>query len=242
MKFRNIVITFALLFMGLSQLKAQDVLFREDREKDSLVSSFGANQKHYLNLFIGTGFVAGNSEGDIAVRYPNSTEFITGLKYKRKLNRILSAGAELGYRYTRFALSQREEIDFPDTIFNTGRNKHESEKFGFHALPLSIFLRFNFDPRRGNTTGNYLELSGLGDWIFSNEYVVDDVLDDKTKRKMKFTGMPFVNPLQYHASAKIGMRWLALGLRYRFSDYFKSSYAYPELPRFSVTAEINFVR
>lgn len=242
-KYIHLLKILIILFLSaFTKANAQDVLFREDREKSPVDSLFGANQKHYFHLFLGTGFIAGNSEGDIAVRYRNSIEFISGFKYKLKLNRFLSVGADIGYRYTKFAISQRDIIDFPDTILVTGRNTHESEKFGFHALPLGVFLRFNFDPRRGNTTGHYLELGGTGDWVFSKEYVVDDVLDDKTKRKTRFTGLPFVNPLQYHASAKIGMRWLALGVRYRFSEYFKTSYNYPQLPRFSVTAEINFVR
>ena len=220
---------------------AQTKILEVDRKIDTLPKTFGANLKNYLQMYIGYGFVVGQSEKGAAIKYGSSSDFVLGFRYKRKIGNVYSIGYDLNYHRTSFYLVQNSMKIIPDTIL------HDKEKFVFNAFGLSLYNRFNFDNHRGNYMGYFLDLGAGGDWDFNIKTVSEDKINGNivttSTKKLKY-----VNPYNYYAFTRLGFNKYILSAAYRISDQFIDSLAkvygsyknYPELPRIIIGLQIGF--
>ena len=65
-----------------------------------------------------------------------------------------------------------------------------------------------------------------------NKMPNDNIVETYTRK------LDYYNPLNWGVVARIGFNRYIISATYRMSDYFKSSFKYPELSRLSVSAQI----
>jgi hypothetical protein len=200
---------------------------------------YGPNGKNYFQGYSSFAFMAGPSDTGVGINYGLSNEGAFGWRYKRRLTGMFSLVGDLGFRTAQFNISQPKKNYFLDTTFwHRSAVEHKKERLGYFSIDLGGFIRINFDPRRGDYLGHYLDLGATGSYLFSNRYIT---LDDQRNARVKtrFTRMPYTNPFQYELTGKLGFNILALVVKYRPTDIFKPEYKFPEFSRFLIGLEIS---
>jgi len=217
------------------QLKAQEVLLHEEVTADTVTPTFGPNYRNFLHSFMAYGAVFGGTEGGgTAIRYGNSGDFLFGVRYKYRVSNFFSWGAEAYYRALFYSIKQDSTKTFPDTLIN------DKERLTFHNLSAGLYLRFNFERKRGNRVGNFLDLGGYGEWTFRLTQFTRNKLPDGKVVRTHITGLNYYNAFNYGAMARLGFNRLIFFASWRFSDLFKSSKNLPELPRLTVGVQVGF--
>jgi len=148
MKFIKILLVASLLFLVFPAF-SQRVVLHTNVDKEYQIPKKGANRQQYFwvqfSLF-GTDLAFG--ELDSKQNFGNYFGLSFNKKYK--LNGVLSHGFGWGVHSQVYHLS------------DSGLNKlsHPSWDKGkliFKGVNVNYFVRFNFDPKRGNIVGSYLD-------------------------------------------------------------------------------------
>ena len=226
------------LFSLQINVKSQIVLLHEDVKADSVVSRFGPNRTHYLQMYYGAGFILGNSDSTGADIKPWKSYYLSaGFRYKLKLGKYYAIGLDAAYQYNSFRLKQNPTNFLPDTFL------HKKERLNFHNLSASFFNRINFK-KRGDIIGNYLDFGCYADYIFSSTHYYRDatVLGNVSRETAVHEHkLQYVNNYDYGFFARIGWEGFAFWGQYRVSDLFDKNYniKYPELPRIFIGIEVS---
>jgi hypothetical protein len=215
-----------------------EVLLEEAVDYD-FHSEYGPNGKNFFQGYSGFAFMVGPSDTGVAINYGLSSEQFLGWRYKRRLSGMFSLVGDMGFRAAQFNISQPKGNYFLDTTFwHRSGVEHRKEKIGYYSLDLGAFVRINFDPRRGDNIGRYLDLGATGSYLFSNRYVTIDE-QREARVKTRFTRFPYMNPLQYELTGKLGFNIIAIVAKCRMTDIFKPQYNFPEFPRYLIGLEIS---
>lgn len=237
MKKNQALINIFFCFFGLlfTESTAQEILLHENVAQDTVKPLIGPNYRHYLHSFMAYGAVFGGTKGNgTEVRYGYSGDFLFGLRYKFRVSNLFAWGADIYYRSLIYPLRQDSAKFFPDTILNA------KERLNFHSLSSGLYLRFNFEKKRGNRVGNFLDLGGYGEWTFRMSHFTKNKLPDGKIIRSTVTGLDYYNVFNYGAMARLGFnRWMIF-VSWRFSDLFKSSKNLPELPRLTAGVQVGF--
>lgn len=218
-----------------SIMKGQTVVLDRNVEKDTAVSRFGPNMPLFTHLYIGFSLATPPSETGAKVKYGlGSNVFRFGVRYKRKVTGIFSTGFDLEYRHTGFTMAQENGKLIPDSVL------HEKETYSFYAAGAGVFLRFNFDPHRGNFMGKYIDLYAAADYNFVRSYTAVDKLSTGEIFTGTTSRLKYIEPAGYYASLRLGFSRFLFSATYRLSGYFKAFYNLPELPRINVGVEVGF--
>ena len=213
----SILITISFLSFPFNIGRAQHQLLMEKKVDNNFrESTSGPNQKRYTEarFYYGMGINAGNTLYPVKPLGNSELEF--GLRYKIKINSILSTGLGAGYFYQSYRVDQGQK-NFPDS---TGYNR---EAFRINSLKSNIFIRINFDPKRGNYTGKYLETGLYGGWSFNQKRILLTRYDDTSesqinKSKEIQSGLNYIEKLQYGVFISLGISRYEISYRRRLSD------------------------
>jgi hypothetical protein len=235
---KNCVCPFKIMFLFiaiflLSGLTTAQTILLQETPNDKPVHSFGMNQKWYVHLYLGYGFVAGRNDPGSEIIYGNSGGFRYGLRYKRKLNPWLSLGTDIGYHGTNYCLKQNANKTFPNTSL------HKNEKLSTAAFEINIFSRFNFDGNRGDYMGKFLD---LGIAYNRNVEIAQNTIDNLpngNRLETTTTRLNYANKDTWLATARLGLNKYALTASYRLSPVFNTD-VYKEFPNFIIGLEIGF--
>jgi hypothetical protein len=227
--------TFLFLFFVLLAAprcaEAQTMLLHVDRAVDSLPQRHGQNLPRFSQLYAQGGFVAGPDEAGARIKYGNSMDFAIGFRTKYKLSGFYSLGWELELRGILYRLVQDSGKVVPNTLLN------ERELLSVSVVQVGIYQRFNFDPKRGNHMGTYLDLgASAGYQVMQN--ILRNKLPDGSVANSSITKVPYDNNLSLRLNVRLGHGHAALYGSWVLTDQFKSSYGFPELPRLTVGLEL----
>jgi hypothetical protein len=234
------VLLFLLLFLNSGMLSAQEVIL-EQKPDPSANSSFGANKAWFAQVTLGVGTLVGTGTSDnkLSINDWRSNDLSIGIKMKRKINGLLSVWLEPEYHYASYNINQTEPKITDSLFWPNGPQKHEKERFATEGILVNAFLRFNFDPKRGNFLGYYLDLGAGSNIVIDREYLSLDKKSDGSEVRTSYSNIPYMNSIGYTAFARIGINWLAFTFNYRLSSLFKSQYNIPEPSAFTAGIEIN---
>lgn len=235
---RKIFLVLILIFNAAPALKAQQILLQEDPENAGK-SNFGPNLKHFTQVHFLIGQAVGKGDEGLSINDNRSLDFMAGLKYKYKVNSIFSAGFDLNYHYYDYNIKSNKSARFPDTVFSSTYVNNVRRRFSFNTIRLDGYLRFNFDPNRGNYLGHYIDLGAGIDDILSRAFVSIDKGDDKSKIKTIVTRSPYLQKYSYSVFARLGFNWFALYANYRLNNIFVDKYNLPDAPPLTVGIELN---
>jgi len=202
-------------------IMAQQLIFEEEVEKNPGYSISGPNQTHFLEARIFYGLIFGIQEQDYPLKTLGSGEFEMMMRYKLKLNSLLSCGAGAGYINQHYRVDTKAVKDFPDN------KEYDREVFKMQSLKSTLFVRLNIDPRRGNYLGKYIESGVYGSWSFTLKRIMVDKFaesSDKAYRRSKEiqSGLDYLNRIQYGAYISLGISNFELSYRYRLSGIMNS--------------------
>lgn len=227
---------FFLLIIGLlltAPLDAQEVVIHEDLKGDTLKPTFGMNRKHYRHSFLGSHFFLGNSEGPSGkLRTGLSWAMEYGIRYKRRFNNVFSGGIEWSVKRLAYIPSDWGMAVLPY------EEEIRKERLVLIQTGPGIYQRINFQKRRGDFIGRFLDLGVYGYWNFSSRHVYsyDNARDERVK--VKTSRLSYIQPFDYGVLARLGFNNFVIRGSYRFSDHFKENSGMEEFPRFSLGLEL----
>ncbi|PKP01627.1 MAG: hypothetical protein CVU11_14600 [Bacteroidetes bacterium HGW-Bacteroidetes-6] len=196
---------------------------------DTVRPDLGPNGKRMFNTVMGFHLVIPTEVNDRApVSLGASNGFRIGYVWKYRLNNVFSLGYMVDFNTFNFRYKQNTIKDFPDTII------HQSQSVGINTLGAAVFFRINFDAKRGNIMGHYLDLGAYADLNISRYYRTKDENDLDEIIRTRVSRLSFIEKYQYGVYAAIGLNRFVLYGRYRFSDVFNSPYMSAEPPRLNV--------
>jgi hypothetical protein len=154
-----------------------------------------------------------------------------GARYKLKISRHHSIGAEISYNLYSYKINQKLGKLLPDTIM------HKSERFLFSTATMGIYTRISLG-RIGNYIGKFIDIGVYGDWVHYSDHFYKDKLDNGYVVRSHVSGLDYIQNIQYGAYVRFGITRYSVIAKYRFSDYFTESANYPELPRFTIGIQV----
>jgi len=226
-----------ILILILSQpLNGQQVVISENLKGDTAIPAFGANRKHFGHVFIGFHHINGAPELNTdKLKDLGSWVFEFGYRYKRRFSQTLSAGAELGIKKMSYSIKHWEMLHTPEA---TEIDKH---KLIFVQTGLGLYQRFNYNKRRGNFIGNYIDVGVYGDWNFNSRQVYQFRNDADEKVVVKKSKLNYISPFEYGLLTRFGFNRFAAKATYRLSDHFEETSALGEMPRFTLGVEFGII-
>ena len=194
----------------------------------------GPNLDRYGHIFIGYGFIVGDSEGDSAkIIAGSSSTFTLGWLSKWRINRWYELGFDAAYQYSSYHMKQDSSKIVPNKV------QHKTEKLVFNRIELAPFQRFKFR-NRYHSTGTFLDLGVYAGWNYriKHQTVEKDKIPGTSQSKTISLGLKYTEDFNYGAMARLGFNRFIFYARYRFSDLFTPKSDLPELPRYNVGLKI----
>lgn len=210
---------------------SQNLIFKETHVDQSYEkTTTGANRNLYswatLTLF-GTDLAV----GDIDSKQDFSNYYSFTWNHKFKMNRLFSYG--LGYGVHRQVYRLREK-----GLAVLHREAFDKGKLVYWGVNANCFWRINFDPKRGNILGKYLDLAVFGQFNFYQKAKFID--GDWSERRV---GKDFTERFVSGVEARIGHEVVALFVRYKlFSEHSKDAlppFTNLDLARWSIGLNLN---
>lgn len=206
-------------------LPAQDI--EPDPLEQYILKKRGPNRDHYGHLYLGYGFLIGDSEGDSAeIRMGTSSSFSLGWLSKWRINKWYELGFDVTYHYSSFHLVQDSTKIVPNSTI------HRREKLVFNNIQLIPFQRFKLK-NKNLSTGIFIDLGVYGGYNYriKHQTVERNQQPGAGKTKTVNLNLKYTEDFAYGAIARIGFNRLVFFARYRFSDLFTPASGLPELPR-----------
>jgi len=226
---------FIILFFNLTvfqRLEAQRYILRMDEAVDSSESNVGKNARHYNHSFIGYGFIFGPADQGAASMPFSTRAFVYGSRYKRKLSNIFAFGFDFFYKFQAYRMVQDSLKTVPNALLN------DVERMLFHSGVISPYFRINFNKKRGNKLGKYLDLGAYGEFIVAHVLFQKNTLSNGVTTRSRSTNYKYFNRINYGANFRIGGDRLALFGSYRLSDIFYPSLDMPEFSRITLGLQL----
>lgn len=210
--------------------RSQFTLFSQDVKDFSRKSKFGENCQHYVQPAFAFGFYFGKNNPGAEIYYFSSSYMSVMVRYKYKLNKFLSLGSELEVPFSWFYLKQKSGKILPDTVLNKKEWLKTTELRG------NVFIRINFDRKRGNFLGNFADIGLKSGWVTAlYDYTQNQIngLNIKVRKK----GYDFYQPVLFYGFIRLGFNKTSLIFISRFSNFMKKSGGMPDLVNYSFGIE-----
>lgn len=211
----------------------QEYLLSIEQAVDSLEPKRGKNRAHYTHPYIGYGFILGPADQGAATVAGSSREFVYGIRYKRKLSNVFSAGYDLLYKFQAYRLVQDSSKRIPSPLLN------DRERMIFHHATAMLYFRTNFKALRGDKMGKFFDLGAYGDYIFAHVLFQKNELSNGVISRNRTTRHGYFNRINYGAMMRVGGDRLSIYGTYRLSDIFYPSLQMPEMSRLTIGIQLN---
>lgn len=222
---------FVCFFFLLGFLAAQEKSDQYGRDLDALtLKKRGPNKDYYNHLFIGYGFIFGESESDSAqILTPKSSAFQLGYLWKWRITKWYELGFDVLYHYNSFHIKQDSMKIVPSS------NLHKREKIVFNNLQLAPFQRFKFKNKH-HSAGIFLDLGVYAGYNYriKHQTVESNRAQGAGNTKTVNTELKYTEDFSYGLMARIGFNRFVFYGRYRWSNLFTDDSGLPDLPIYEV--------
>ncbi|MBE0640406.1 MAG: hypothetical protein IH599_00115, partial [Bacteroidales bacterium] len=188
---------------------------------------------HFIHFFAGFGTPAGRPEhASDQLNYAASNTTLAGYRYKRRISQHISLVTDWNVRRLAFHLKQWEKFD--DPIFTTW----DKRKLVIMQSGTGLYTRINYDTKRGNYIGRYIDLGGYLAWNINSRRVYYSRGPGNERTRLKISDSGYLRPFESGLLLRLGFQNIALTTSLRFSDYFTSESGTGDLPLISIGIEI----
>jgi hypothetical protein len=213
---------------------SQDVVLWEKVNKNTGIPEKGINSSRYNHFYVGWGLNMGLLENETTVRIPSSNDYFFGYRQIYKLSNYFAAGFQLTFGKSMYSILQDGEKNVHDSIL------HKKEMYLINQGDFSVYLRLNFDRRRGAYMGHFLDLGSWGGYNFMRRRMIEDVTDYESRIRVWYKDVSYIEKFQYGVYASLGINRYVFFARYRISDLFDSAYNFSQLPALTFGFEVGF--
>jgi len=224
---------FTLIFLLLSLMPvfAQEVLLEEEDPISKMENDSGPNTRYFSHLYYGVKWPIPPQETGSEILFWKSYGMDFGHRSKIRFNNIYSVGFDFSYAFSSYRMKQSESKITPDD------QSYDKQWLRTNELRLAFFNRFNFEKRRGNHIGRFLDLGVYGAWHFREKHKTE-IEDGNSTFIGIHKKLDYFNTWNYGALARLGLNHYVITFNYRVSDLFTETSAFPELPRMTVGLEL----
>lgn len=212
-------------------LVAQEESDQYGRDLDELtLKKKGPNKDYYNHLFIGYGFIFGESKSDSAqILTPKSSAFLLGYLWKWRITKWYELGFDALYHYNSFHIKQDSIKIVPSS------NLHKKEKIVFNNIQLAPFQRFKFKNKH-HSAGIFLDLGIYAGYNYriKHQTVESNRTPGSGKTKTVNTQLKYTEDFSYGLMARLGFNRVVFYGRYRWSKLFTNESGLPDLPTYEV--------
>lgn len=195
----------------------QEVLLEETPNISPQQESWGPNRDNYIQFIMYRGQYLPVGGVMLDTKISQNQSGGVRLQYKRKLNNLFSGLFEAVYNADQFGFS----CDKPSQL--NGATNYNKELLKMHSAGINVLFRINFDKKRGNHLGSFLELGLFADYLITSKhigyYVGTEGIDKFNKVKVTESGLNYINPFQYGILLRIGSDKYGLFYRSRYTDW-----------------------
>jgi hypothetical protein len=189
----------------------------------------GPNKDHYGHIYLGYGFLGGESDDSAQIRSGKSSSFSLGYLWKWRLAKWYEVGFDLAYHYTSFHLKQDSTKKVPNRII------HRKEKLVFNSIQLSPMMRFKLR-NAYHSNGTFIDLGGYVGYFYrvKNQTRERNHAPGAGSTRIVNLDLDYTRSYDYGLLARVGFNRIILYGRYRLSDLFTEASNLPELPRVEI--------
>lgn len=219
-----------------TQSYCQTIRIREDsvQYQKHLNPKWGRNYSNMVIPIIQFNWASFPQNKGAEIIPGQSFNFRLGAAYKRKINQWFSLGAQIQYSNENFYLQQDSLKIVPDTILN------QSEWFNLQNIVTGFYLRFNFDVKRGNRYGIFLE-TGINHVLIAGTFHSrKNKLPSGETEHIKLSGLNYFQMNYGEVFGKIGWQNVSFVCTLRFTPVFKKSSGFPDLPSVKMGFELAY--
>ncbi|MCX7696825.1 MAG: hypothetical protein N2Z72_03910 [Bacteroidales bacterium] len=218
---KKILLVNVLFVFALAGLFSQSKYFREEVHFPyKKVPIVGQNGRHYFAAMYGFQVAITTHKTLLAPTSPLGTlEPTLGYIYKLRITSWFSTGLTSNYAiYGYIYLNDSMKI-FPDVF------SHRRQSIRTGLLEGNFYIRLNFDPKRGNTLGKYVDFFIWGGYpIMRRQYYKDHISKEIYSVKVKnYQGI--ANDWQYGYGIRLGFKSFFAYLKYRASNLLSSEFS-----------------
>jgi len=230
MKPRFIITFVCILFSSITF--SQEYVLQEKTTDFSDIGKEGPNLFKYTFWYFNSTYSFGDNKkgAELSPLALHNSNF--GTRLKLKLNKYLAFGLGLNFHSSTFPIKQNSDKIVPDTMI------YKKQIIELRSPGAEAFIRINFNKRRGNMIGTFLDFGVLGEHntfsTISNTYY-----KDAQKHIEKIRKISFIEPFTGFAVVRFGHNFFSVTASYRLTALFKPSYNFPELPVYSVGLELS---
>lgn len=229
MKKRLFLTVLTLFLLSAFTAYAQKPLLNENPDDLYANKSWGKNRLHNISLNVGFGSYININEPEEIKIYPVRSNYShIGLRYKLRFCNFYAWGLDLNWNTSNYSIKQNPSNAFPDTL------THHKEYFNYHNFGLGFYNRFNFDVKRGNIIGKYLDIGIWGNWLFDAKHTFVEKFETPQhgayESKTKLTKLNYLTDLHWGVNARLGINSFVIFANYRISDLLNSKYNFEPTP------------
>jgi Outer membrane protein beta-barrel domain len=206
------ILVITLSFMLCVSFVNAQVVLEKDAKADTLVPSFGKNRFFYMHNTIGYGVNILNQSNAYETELPGSGNFMFGYTFKWKVSNFFAFGFDLMWNSYDYQLKQDDNKLFPDSL------THDKQKIMFNDISVSPYIRINFDVKRGNYLGYYLDLGGYGAFHLNRKLYTKDILSSEEVSKTYISKYKALEKYNYGLYARLGFNTVTVFAKYRMSE------------------------
>jgi hypothetical protein len=221
---------FAILAFGFFNIHAQTVIL--EREEDGVMdTSFTtifeeeADKKWMTPVFFDFSFPLLQSEEGAEIRNLLSGTTGFGFMPMYKCNKYFAAGFDIAYYYTTYELQQDSGKIVPSPYY-----ENERESFRFYTLQAGPALHITYQPSEYKL-GKFINITGDAVWLAGRHHYTSNENEDGSITEVLTRKLQYTHPFYLTAQVRFGFGAFSVFGNYRFTDIFKTEYAYPELAR-----------
>lgn len=210
-KMKKTLLLILLCSFGISMLSAQNPLISENPKADTLTPNFGKNRAFYMHGTIAYGVNILNQSDSYEVDPIGSGNFMFAYTFKWRINQLLSGGFDLAYNLYDYKITQDDGKIYPDTI------EHEKQNIICNDIGVAPYLRINFDLKRGDHLGYYLDLGAYGGVHINRKLITKDILDSGERQKTILSKFQDLERFNYGVFGRLGLNTFCFYGKYRMS-------------------------
>ncbi len=217
MKSKIVSILFLVLTLNAITAFGQAVLLEEKPETNMEKKNWGPNRNNYIQFIIYRGQylpIGGVMLNTNTIQNQSSGVL---LQYKRKLNNVFSGIAEAVFNTDQFGLS----CDEPSQI--NGASNYYKEFLTMNSAGINGLVRINFDKRRGNHLGKFIEFGLFADYLIKSThkgyYKGKTGVSKYKKVTVTESGLEYIVPFHYGFLIRLGVDKYGFYYRNRYTNW-----------------------
>ena len=231
----KIVIVMYLLIMTALSAECQHILLKKETKDYAVVDKRGPNLSLYTMRYINFSNRIGTNLPGAEIRHLAIHDVNFGLREKLKISNRFSCGLALNMHFAYYPIRQNNDKIMPDTVI------FKRQQIRLTSPGVEGYFRINFDKRRGNYLGGFMDIAGRAEFNALNS--VRNVYFDETVKIIENKSRnPFIEPFTAYEIVRGGYNFFSITASYRITNLFKKAYLFPELPPYTIGIEFNTFR